>query len=370
MYKICTLVGTRPEIIKLSVLIPLLNKYFKHYLVHSGQNYDYTLNKIFFDELKIKKPDFFLNVRSNNLGQTIGNIITKTDKILDKIKPDAILIYGDTNTCLGIIAAKRKKIPIFHMEAGNRCFDQRVPEELNRKIADHISDVNITLSSRANQNLMNEGIKSEFIFNFGSHMYEVIEKYQDQISKSNILKKLKVVKDNYIIVSLHREENVDNGVKLRKILKLIEKINIKNVNKILISTHPRTKKNVEKFKISSKKLDFLKPFGFFDYCKLQQNSYCVISDSGTVFEEASILDFAAVTIRDSHERIEGINEGVVTIHSDSNKNIKDSIKIARNIKKNSKLYVPDYHQTDVAKKIINLIQSYIPVINKKVWNKS
>lgn len=370
MYKICTLVGTRPEIIKLSILIKKLDENFNHQLIHSGQNYDYTLNKIFFDDLNIRKPDYFLNVKSNKLSKTIGNIITKTDLILEKIKPDAILVYGDTNTSLGIIAAKRRKIPIFHMEAGNRCFDQRVPEEINRKIADHLSDINITISEAAKQNLIDEGLNKEFIFKFGSHMNEVIKTYQDQITKSKILKKLKLTEGKYLIVSLHREENVDDKVKLKEIIKQIDSIQIKLKLKILVSTHPRTKINLKKFKISSKKINFLKPFGFFDYCKLQKSSFCVISDSGTIFEEASLLNFPAITLRESHERMEGIEGGVVTIHPDNDKNILDTIKIAKNLKNNSKLKVEEYHKENVSSKIINLVQSYIPIINKKVWKKN
>jgi UDP-N-acetylglucosamine 2-epimerase (non-hydrolysing) len=369
MYKICTLVGTRPEIIKLSVLIKKLDKYFKHTLIHSGQNYDYHLNKIFFDELKLKKPDYFLNVKSEDLGKTLGNIITKTENILKKIKPDAILVYGDTNTSLGIISAKRLKIPIFHMEAGNRCFDQRVPEELNRKIADHLSDINITISEHARQNLISEGINREFIFKFGSHMNEVIEFYKKDISKSKILEKNNLEKNKYLIISLHREENVDDINRLSKIIKQIENIKLKINLRILLSTHPRTMKKLKKFKINSKKIEFLKPFGFFDYCKLQQNSYSVISDSGTIFEESSILNFPAVTIRESHERMEGAEGGVVTISADTGQEIINSIKISRKIKDNTNLKVNDYHATNVSEKIINIIQSYIPIINQKVWKK-
>ena len=369
MYKICTLVGTRPEIIKLSVLINKLDKYFKHYLIHSGQNYDYNLNKIFFDELNLKKPDFFLKVKSDELGKTIGNIIYKTDQILKKIKPDALLVYGDTNTSLGIISAKRLKIPIFHMEAGNRCFDQRVPEELNRKIADHLSDINITISEHARQNLISEGISKEFIFKFGSHMNEVIQKYKKKILESKILEKNNLKKDKYLIVSLHREENVDDIDRLLKIIRQIENIKTKLNIRILLSTHPRTFKKLKKFKINSKKIEFFKPFGFFDYCKLQQNAYSVISDSGTIFEEASLLNFPAITIRETHERMEGIEGGVVTICANTNLNIVDDIKFARRIRKKSNLIVNEYHALNVSEKIINVIQSYIPIINKKIWKK-
>lgn len=374
MYKILTLVGTRPELIKLSSIIPLFDKNFRHLLVHSGQNYDYNLNKIFFKDLQIRKPDYFLNVKSNILAIQISNIIKKTDEILEKTKPDALLVYGDTNTSLGIIVAKRKKIPIFHMEAGNRCFDQRVPEELNRKIADHLSDVNITISKQAKEYLISEGLKPEFVFQLGSPMREVIDKNLNNIEKSKIIEKLNLKKKNYIIVSLHREENVDRFEILKNIIDQLILISNKLKIKIIISTHPRTFANIKKFKINintKKNLIFSKPFGFFDYCKLQINSYCTISDSGTIFEEASILNFPAITIRASHERPEGIESGTVVISSDKNKDIFNSIKIARNLKKNSSKfgYVDAYHMHDVSKKMVNLVESYISIVNKKIWYK-
>lgn len=374
MYKILTLVGTRPELIKLSSIIPLFDKNFRHLLVHSGQNYDYNLNKIFFKDLQIRKPDYFLNVKSNILAIQISNIIKKTDEILEKTKPDALLVYGDTNTSLGIIVAKRKKIPIFHMEAGNRCFDQRVPEELNRKIADHLSDVNITISKQAKEYLISEGLKPEFVFQLGSPMREVIDKNLNNIEKSKIIEILNLKKKNYIIVSLHREENVDRFEILKNIIDQLILISNKLKIKVIISTHPRTFANIKKFKINintKKNLIFSKPFGFFDYCKLQINSYCTISDSGTIFEEASILNFPAITIRASHERPEGIESGTVVISSDKNKDIFNSIKIARNLKKNTSKfgYVDAYHMQDVSKKMVNLVESYISIVNKKIWYK-
>ena len=370
MFKICTLVGTRPELIKLSRVIDKLDKNFKHILVHSGQNYDYNLNKIFFKDLKIRKPDYFLDVKDKNLGTSLGKIISKSENTFKKIKPDAILVYGDTNTSLGIIAAKRNKIPIFHMEAGNRCFDQRVPEEINRKIADHLSDVNITISDHAKQNLINEGIKREFIFKFGSNMKEVINFYRNEIENSKILKYLNLKKNKYLLVSLHREENVDEKNKLKKILSDLNAYAIKTGCKIIMSTHPRTKKNIKKFKLLNKKINFLKPFGFFDYCKLQIESDCTISDSGTIFEESSILNFPAVTIRPAHERFEGMDEGTVLIHSPVHANLIDSIKIAKNLRYKKNIIVPDYHNENVSDKLVNLIQSYIPIINQKIWYKN
>jgi UDP-N-acetylglucosamine 2-epimerase (non-hydrolysing) len=363
MFKICTLVGTRPELIKLSRLIPKLDLNFNHILVHSGQNYDYNLNKIFFKDLKIRKPDFFLNVKSHKLSKMIGNIISKTDDVLDKIRPDALLVYGDTNTSLGIISAKRRKIPIFHMEAGNRCHDQRVPEEINRKIADHLSDVNIVISSQARENLISEGLKREMIFKFGSHMKEVIDFNIQNIKKSKILTKLKLKKDTYILVSLHREENVDNKERLYKIISQLNKFSLNTKIKIIISTHPRTRIRLKKFKISGSNLSFLEPFGFFDYCHLQINSYCTISDSGTIFEESSILNFPAITIRPSHERQEGIDGGTVLIHNINYNDIKYSIKLSRDLRKEKNFEVPDYYSESVSDKITNLVHSYIPIIN-------
>ena len=374
MYKILTLVGTRPELIKLSSIFPSFDKNFRHILVHSGQNYDYNLNKVFFKDLNIRKPDYFLNVKDKKLSNQISNIIKKTDEVLEKVNPDAILVYGDTNTSLGLIVAKRRKIPIFHMEAGNRCFDQRVPEELNRKIADHISDINITISNQAKQNLIAEGIKSEYIFQLGSCMYEILEKHKEKILNSNILKKLKVQKDKYILISLHREENVDQKEVLMNIFNQIKKISKILKCRVIVSTHPRTKINLNKFGIvlnNNKKIEFCEPFGFFDYCNLQINSYCTISDSGTIFEESSILSFPSVTIRASHERPEGIEGGTTVVSSDKNSDILNSINIARQLRKNDKSYgyVRDYHQSNVSKKMVNIVESYISIINRKIWYK-
>lgn len=375
MYKILTLVGTRPELIKLSSIIPLFDESFKHILVHSGQNYDYSLNKIFFKDLQIRKPDFFLNVKNKNLSVQISNILKKTDEILEKTKPDALLVYGDTNTSLGIIVAKRRKIPIFHMEAGNRCFDQRVPEELNRKIADHLSDINITISNQAKQNLILEGIKPEYVFKLGSSMYEVIKQHKESIDNSKIHKKLNIIKDKYILVSLHREENVDKKEILTNIFQQLNIISRKLKCEIIVSTHPRTKNNLKKFGLNlnkNKLVRFCKPFGFFDYCNLQINSYCTISDSGTIFEESSILYFPAVTIRASHERPEGIEGGTTVVSSDKNKDIFNSINIARKLKiKNKNFgYVEDYFQENVSGKMLNVVESYISIINNKIWYKN
>ena len=369
-YKICTLVGTRPELIKLSRVIPELDKYFNHTLIHSGQNYDYTLNKIFFEDLKIRKPDYFLNVKDNVLSKLIANIIYKTDIIFEKIKPDALLVYGDTNTSLGILSAKRRKIPVFHKEAGNRCFDQRVPEEINRKIADHLSDVNMVISNQAKENLIKEGVNPEFIFKLGSNMFEVIDFYKDKINDSKILTQLSLKQDKFILVSLHREENVDNKINLKNIFHQLNKVHHLTKLKIIVSTHPRTQKKIKEFKLSNKNINFLKPFGFFDYCKLQTKAFCTISDSGTIFEEASILDFPAVTIRPSHERQEGMEGGAVVVCSEKNQDINNAIKIAKKIKENLKFKVNDYHTQGVAFRVVNIIESYISIINEKVWSKN
>lgn len=369
MFKICTLVGTRPELIKLSRVIPKLDENFNHILIHSGQNYDYNLNKVFFKDLKIRKPDYFLNVKNKSFSKMIGNIISKTDEIFSKIQPDALLVYGDTNTSLGIFSAKRKKIPIFHMEAGNRCNDQRVPEEINRKIADHLSDVNIVISDQARENLLMEGIKKDMVFKFGSHMKEVINFHSKDIEKSNIIKKLKLKKNNYLLVSLHREENVDDKQRLKKIITQLNDFSKKRGLKTIVSTHPRTKHNLKKFKIIAKNLHFLEPFGFFDYCNLQKNSHCTISDSGTIFEESSILNFPAITIRPSHERQEGIDGGTVLIHNINNSSLGHAIRLSIKLRKNKNFVVPDYHVENVSDKIVNIVHSYIPIINEKVWMK-
>ena len=369
MYKVVTVLGTRPEIIKMSCLIPKLDKFFDHKLIFTGQNYDYNLSKIFFGDLNIRKPDIFLRVKSNSVISSISKIIEQTGNYLQKIKPDAFLIYGDTNSCLSAIAAKKCKIPIFHMEAGNRCFDDRVPEEINRRIIDHISDINIVLSEHARRNLIHEGIPRDRIFKSGSHLYEVLNKNINKIEKSNILEKLKLTPKKYFIISLHREENVDDRQKLKKLVSLISEIRTKNKNcEMVFSTHPRTLKRLKSLKIVQKNIKFLKPFSFTDYCKLQKNSKCCISDSGTIFEEASILQFPAITLRDAHERQEGIDSGSVLLSNYKVKNLHNHIKIAiKNF--NNQISTEDYSKADVSSKIVKIVQGYIPFIYEKVWNK-
>ncbi|MCD4743163.1 MAG: UDP-N-acetylglucosamine 2-epimerase (non-hydrolyzing), partial [Desulfobacteraceae bacterium] len=311
--KVMTIVGTRPELIKISRVVAELDKFTDHVLVHTGQNYDYELNEIFFKELGIKKPDYFLDSVGKTTAETIGNIITKADEVLEREKPDAVLLYGDTNSCLSVISVKRRKIPIFHMEAGNRCFDQRVPEEINRKIVDHTSDINMTLTEHARRYLIAEGIRPETIIKTGSSMKEVLGFHMAQIKKSNILKKLNLSKRDYFLVSAHREENIDSEKNFAELLDSLNAIAKIYKKSLIVSTHPRTRKRIEESGRDDfdKKIEFMKPLGFFDYIALQMNAMCVVSDSGTITEESSLLGFPAVTIRQAHERPEGMDEGTL-----------------------------------------------------------
>lgn len=371
--KVMTVVGTRPEIIKLSRIIPKLDETFNHVLVNSDQNFDYELNEIFFKDLNIRKPDENLKIKEKNASKTIGKVIEKTDTLIKKYKPDAFLILGDTNSCLSCISAKRNKVPIFHLEAGNRCFDQRVPEEINRKIIDHVSDVNLTYSSIAREYLLNEGLPKDQIIKVGSPMKEVLKFYENKINKSKILNKLKLSKYNYILISLHREENVDDKKNLKSFIEILNFLEEKENKKIIISTHPRTRKNLEKlnFKYSSK-INFLKPFSFSEYIKLQLNSKYVLSDSGTITEESSILNFPAINLRENHERPEGNEEGSVIFTSLSLNNIDQAINILKS-QKRGKIRninpVKDYEVDNVSEKIIRIILSYTNYINNKTWKK-
>ncbi len=373
MRKIMTIVGTRPEIIKLSRVINELEKYCTHVLVHTGQNYDYELNEIFFDELEIKKPNYFLNAATSSVAETIGNVIRESDKVISKEKPDAVLLYGDTNSCLSVISAKRKKIPVFHFEAGNRCFDQRVPEELNRKIVDHLSDINMPLTEHARRYLINEGIKPETVIKTGSPMKEIINYYMPKIESSNIVEKLKLKKNDYFVVSSHREENVDSMENFNDLLESLNEIANHYNKRIIFSTHPRTKKKLDSLSEikMNEKIEIMKPMGLFDYIKLQIESYCVISDSGTITEESSILQFPAITIRQSHERPEGMDEGVLIMSGLHKKNIIDSIKIVVEHQKSfgSKI-VNDYDVNNFSEKVSKIIFSYIDYINRTVWHKN
>lgn len=373
--KVLTIVGTRPEIIKLSRVICELDKFVDHVLVHTGQNYDYELNEIFFNDLEIRKPDYFLNAVGNSLAQTIGNIITNIDEVLLKENPDAIVLLGDTNSCLSAIAAKRRKIPIFHLEAGNRCFDQRVPEEINRKIVDHLSDINLVYTEHARRYLLAEGFKAEMIIKTGSPMKEVLNYYKNQIDDSNILIDLELNKNEYFIVSSHREENVDNEANFLNFLDSLNAIAVNFGRPVIVSTHPRTRKRLEELKNFSlnENIKFLKPLGFFDYIKIQQNAACVISDSGTITEESSILNFPAVTIRQAHERPEGMDVGTLVMCGLESQKVIDSIKLVisqHNENSNNIKLVEDYNVDSVSTKVLRIIYSYTDYVNKKVWFKS
>lgn len=367
--KVVTIVGTRPELIKLSRVIAKLDNYVDHVLVHTGQNYDYELNEVFFNDLGIRRPDYFLNAAKTTPAATIACVIEEADKVLRKETPDALLIYGDTNSCLSVVSAKRLKIPIFHMEAGNRCFDQRVPEEINRKIVDHLSDINLPLSEHARQYLIKEGLSPETIIKTGSPMKEVLEFYSEGIFNSKVLERECLKPKEYFLVSTHREENVDSEVNLKSLLNSLEELVKEFGKKIIVSTHPRTRKKLEDLNYSfSEDIVFMKPFGFTDYVKLQKNAFCVISDSGTVTEESSILGFPAITIRQTHERPEGMDNGTLIMSGLKKERIIQSVKIVT-----SKIVTPslvsDYDCIDVSDKVLNVIMSYTEYVNQYVWKK-
>jgi UDP-N-acetyl-L-fucosamine synthase len=370
--KVMTIVGTRPEIIRLSETIKKMDKYFNHILVHTGQNWDYTLNQVFFDDLGIREPNYYLDSVGNNLGETMGNIISKSYTLLENVNPDALLILGDTNSALSAISAKRLKVPIFHMEAGNRCFDQNLPEEINRKIVDHISDVNLPYTEHARRYLISEGYRKEHIYVTGSPMTEVIKKFEDKINESNVVENLGLEKGKYILVSAHREENIDNEKNFLSLMGAINEIAEKYQMPVIYSTHPRSKKIIEKRGFLFHPLiRNLKPFGFFDYNKLQLNAFCVLSDSGTVPEEAAILGFPAVSIRTSTERPEAMDKGVVILGGINKEDVLQSVELCRSMWENDELVLPvtDYCDTNVSVKVIKIIQSYTKIINKVIWGK-
>jgi len=374
MKKIMTIVGTRPEIIKLSRVIYEIEKYAEHTLVHTGQNHDYELNEIFFKDLEIRKPDEFLEALGSSVAETIGNIIAKSDVVIDKYNPDAILLYGDTNSCLSVISAKRKKVPIFHFEAGNRCFDQRVPEEINRKIVDHLSDINMPLTEHARRYLLNEGLKPETVIKTGSPMKEILYHYMDRIKSSTILNDLNLKEKDFFVVSTHREENVDSEQNFSDLLESLNAIVKKFDKRVIVSTHPRTMKRlIEMDKINlNKKVEFMKPMGLFDYVKLQMDAYCVISDSGTITEESSILNFPAITIRQAHERPEGMDEGTLIMTGLKKDNVIESIGVVvsqSNRKDRAFKLVKDYDVDNFSKKVVRIVFSYIDYINRTVWKK-
>lgn len=372
--KVLTIVGTRPEIIRLSRVMARLDKYCEHTIAHTGQNYDYELNEIFFNDLDLRKPDYFMEAANQEASQTTGKIIIEADKIISKIKPDALLILGDTNSCLSAIAAKKRKIPIFHMEAGNRCFDQRVPEETNRKIIDHIADINLPYSDIARQYLIMEGIKPDTIIKTGSPMNEVISYYREGIESSNIVKKEKLTKYNYFLVSAHREENVDSKINLKKLADILNHLSSTYKLPIVMSTHPRTRDRLNKSKIDlDSHVRLLKPLGFKDYLNLQINAKATLSDSGTITEESSILNFPALNIREAHERPEGMEEGSVMLVGLDQNRLMQSLNIvigqSRGTSERLLQKVSDYDSPNVSEKVVRIIHSYTDYIQRTVWKK-
>lgn len=370
--KLMTIVGTRPEIIKLSEIIKKCDKYFEHILVHTGQNYDYTLNEVFFKELGLREPDHYLGVVGDNLGQTMGNVISKSYELMEIVKPDAVLVLGDTNSCLSVLSAKRLKIPIFHMEAGNRCFDENLPEEINRRIVDHTSDVNLCYTEHARRYLNFEGVPKERTYVVGSPMAEILTKNTDNINNSKVLESLGLQKGRYILLSAHREENIDNE---ENFLELMNAVNVmaQTYNMpIIYSTHPRSKNIIEKrgFKFHEN-VRSLKPFGFYDYNCLQQHAFCVVSDSGTIAEEASYFKFPAVSVRTSTERPETLDKGNFIIGSITAEQVLQAVDMAVSMNDNNDLGidVPNYVDKNVSVKVVKLIQSYTGIVNKMVWRK-
>ena len=369
--KIMTIFGTRPEIIRLSRIFAKLDQYLNHIMVHTGQSYDYEMNKIFFENLKIRKPDYFLGVKSDSLGGQIANVILKSEKVFKQEKPDALLVLGDTNSSLASICAKRMKIPIFHMEAGNRCFDNNVPEEINRKIVDHISDINLPYSENARLYLIREGIHPGTIYVTGSPMAEVLEHHETEIDQSKILTKLSLSKSKYFVASIHREENIDNKESFEKIITSLNTIVKKYKLPILLSTHPRTAKILNLYKLKvSKLISFHKPFGYFDYIYLQKNAFCVLSDSGTILEESSLLQFPAIQVRNSSERPEAFDEGVSILSGIDKGIILQSIEIVtKQFLLKEKLNIPkNYRDTNVSSKILRLIVGLTKIVqnNRKI----
>ncbi len=371
MLKVMTIVGTRPELIKMSRVIAEFDKQFEHVLVHSGQNYDYELNQIFFDDLEIRKPDYFLNAAGDSPAKSIANVISAADEVICKERPDAVMLYGDTNTCMAVIAAKRRRVPVFHMEAGNRCFDQRVPEELNRKVLDHLSDINLVLTEHARRYLLDEGIRPETIMKTGSHMHEVIAYYKHRIEESSILGKLGLNTGKFFIVSAHREENIDDSVNLDNLIESLRCLSEEYSYPIVFSTHPRTRKRLDTLGVDIPLVQFLPPFGFFDYLKLQTAATCVISDSGTIVEEGSLLNLPAVTIRNAHERPEGMDEGTVVMCGLRAERVLESIRLVLSQHNREVRTIPpvaDYQGGPVSKQIARIVQSYVDYVRRTVWH--
>ena len=374
MLKIMTIVGTRPELIKMSRVIAEFDQHTQHVLVHTGQNYDYELNQVFFDDLGIRKPDYFLEAVGENAAQTIARVIEKADEVLAKEMPDAVMLYGDTNSCLAVIAAKRRKIPVFHFEAGNRCFDQRVPEELNRKILDHLSDINLVLTEHARRYLIAEGIRPETIIKTGSHMNEVLDYYMPKIIKSDVLSRMGLVTNQFFIVSAHREENIDSPQNMTNMVETLNALAAEYNCPVIVSTHPRTRKKLDTMELDelNPNIQFLKPFGFTDYIKLQMEALCVVSDSGTISEEASLLNLPAVTIRNAHERPEGMDVGTLIMCGLEKNRVLDAVNVIvaqHNRAKATMHSVQDYEAGPVSKQALRVVMSYVDYINRTVWSK-
>ncbi|MBV1911774.1 MAG: UDP-N-acetylglucosamine 2-epimerase (non-hydrolyzing) [Kangiellaceae bacterium] len=369
--KVVTVLGTRPEIIRLSRVMIKLDKYCEHIIVHTGQNYDYELNEIFFSDLGIRKPDHFLGAAGKTGAETIGNVIVTVDKALEEIKPDALLVLGDTNSCMAVIPAKRRKIPVFHMEAGNRCFDQRVPEEINRRIVDHTADINLTYSTIARDYLLREGLPPEMVIKTGSPMFEVLNCYLDDILESDVVSRLSLEKEQYFVVSAHREENIDPDVNFKKLVSMLNAVAEKYQYPVIVSTHPRTRNRIEKAGIKFHPLvQLLKPLGFKDYNNLQINAKAVLSDSGTINEESSILNFPALNIREAHERPEGMEEAAVIMVGLDEERILQSLNViegqGRGEQRTLRL-VSDYSMPNVSDKVVRIIHSYTDYVNRVVW---
>lgn len=373
--KIVTVVGTRPEIIRLSRVLACLDEHCEHLLVHTGQNYDYELNQVFFDDLNVRKPDYFLNSASNSTGaaHTIGNLIIAVDQVLGEARPDAMLVLGDTNSCLSVIPAKRRKIPIFHMEAGNRCFDMRVPEETNRRIVDHTADINLTYSTIARDYLLREGLPPDLVIKTGSPMFEVLAHYRPQIDASDVLKRLGLESGKYFVVSAHREENIDAPQTFAKLVDVLNAIAEDHNLPVIVSTHPRTQKRIDatnsKF---HERVCLLKPLGFHDYVKLQLSAQAVLSDSGTINEESSILNFPALNLREAHERPEGMEEAAVMMVGLEVERVRQGLAILKKQpsgKDRGLRLVADYSMPNVSEKVVRIIHSYTDYVNRVVWKK-
>lgn len=373
MLKVMTIVGTRPEIIRLTRVIPLFDQYFQHVLIHTGQNYDYELNQVFFEELGVRSPDVFLEAAGGNPAETIGKVIIAADAVLAEHKPDALLILGDTNSSLAAIAAKRRKVPIFHMEAGNRCFDQRVPEEINRKIVDHIADINLTYSDIAREYLLREGLPPDRIIKTGSPMTEVLAYYAEAIEQSTVLEKLNLSEQGFFVVSAHREENIDNESNFERLVTVLNTVAERYQKPVIFSAHPRTRKRIEAADVTfSPLVRLMKPLGFLDYVKLQMSAQVVISDSGTITEESSILNFPAINLREAHERPEGVEEGAVIMTGLDVDRVMLAITVLSGQKRGiarSIRQVADYTMTNVAEKVARTIISYTGYVNRTVWRK-